>query len=100
MLIFALFTKLVGLYSASHFFSAIGGAYSMDSSLGQSAYDALANQGSNYRPEGQYSPPVSKRYKKKSSSSSSRKLQESDEEDGDNDQDDIGPRVSSRPGVF
>jgi hypothetical protein len=54
MLIFALFTKasptlpplahvkqLAALYSSSHFFSAIGGAHSMESSLGQSAYDAM-----------------------------------------------------------
>jgi hypothetical protein len=55
MMIFGLFTKvslshsslhdqllkLAALYSSSHFFSAIGGAYSMESSMGQSAYDAL-----------------------------------------------------------
>lgn len=81
-----------------------------------------SNQGSHFRPEAQYSPPVSKRHKKKSSSS--RKLEESDEEEGNDDQDgkfiiviviiiimvlkfndnfcviDIGPRLSSRTGVL
>ena len=41
MLIFCLVAKLAVLYSASHFFSAIGGAYAMNSSYTMSAYDSM-----------------------------------------------------------
>lgn len=51
MLIFSLVAKLAALYSASHFFSAIGGAYSMTPSSssaggGLSAYDSMGEQAS------------------------------------------------------
>lgn len=41
MLIFCLVAKLAVLYSASHFFSAIGGAYAMNSTCSMSAYDSM-----------------------------------------------------------
>ena len=41
MLIFCLVAKLAALYSASHFFSAIGGAYAMNNSYTMSAYDSM-----------------------------------------------------------
>jgi hypothetical protein len=43
MFIFCIFAKLAALYSASHFFSAIGGAYSMNNSgnVALSAYDSM-----------------------------------------------------------
>lgn len=41
MFIFCMFTKCFSLYIASHFFAAIGGAFSMESSMTGSAYDSL-----------------------------------------------------------
>jgi hypothetical protein len=102
------FFQLASLYSSSHFFSAIGGAYSMESSMGQSAYDALGlpplspllislppafNSNSAYHPESQYSPPPNQRPRGQRSSSSQRLrrgLQSSDEE-ADDEQDGTPP---------
>ena len=60
MFIICLVSKLVALYCASHFFSAIGGAYSMETNMGESAYDSLVFAREEGRPgvhQGKYYPP-------------------------------------------
>lgn len=85
MLIFCLFAKLAVLYSASHFFSAIGGAYSMNSSgnVALSAYDSMMYEEGRQSGDGNggtyYDPPSGRGHHVSLSNSGSA--------------DDIGPRV-------